>query len=479
MILTDPGAERAVLAGVFQYGGDAFIDADDIVSSKSFTSKEHSMLYSCFQHIFKDDPNAKIDLPIVMSTAKSLRLEEATQDMKYLRAIMNFPVKLDNVRKMGSKIAKLEVARELKAVTNQTNERLNDVTGDEPIDEILALAEDPIFDYCMNIAEADNDKIVRIGDGIMEYVEWLKDNERDMIGISSGYPLYDLAIGGGFRGGTVNVIGARPKVGKTMLADNISLHVAGNSKIPVLNLDTEMKQMDHWNRMLANISGVETNNIERGKFGAGDYEKVKEAAKQLSDIPYDYRSIAGMPFEQASSVMRRWLVKNVGRNDDGLINPCLIVYDYIKLMSSDSLKALQEFQALGFMMTGMHNFTVRYDVPILAFIQLNRDGIMSESSAAASGSDRIVWLCSNFSIYKKKDEEEIAEDAKAGNRKLVPIDCRHGGGLDDGDYINFHFRGEIARISQGDTKFKRFKDRQKEQSFEVVNDTNEAEIPFE
>ena len=105
------------------------------------------------------------------------------------------------------------------------------------------------------------------------------------------------------------------------------------------------------------------------------------------------------------------------------------------------------------MMTSLHNFAVKYKVPIVAFVQLNRDGITKESSDTASGSDRIVWLCSNFTIFKRKTDEEMAEDGpQNGNRKLVPIISRHGGGLDDNDYINCNMKGWCAKITEGKTR---------------------------
>ena len=48
-----------------------------------------------------------------------------------------------------------------------------------------------------------------------------------------------FAIGGGLRRGTVNVIGARPKTGKTLLAQNMGMNIAKQG-VPVLDLDTEM-----------------------------------------------------------------------------------------------------------------------------------------------------------------------------------------------------------------------------------------------
>ena len=98
---------------------------------------------------------------------------------------------------------------------------------------------------------------------------------------------------------------------------------------------------------------------------------------------------------------------------------CVIFYDYLKLMDSQGMSQdMKEYQVLGFMMTQLHNFATKYKVPIVAFVQLNRDGITKESTDTASGSDRIIWLCSNFTIFNRKSDEE-SEDGPAGNRKLL------------------------------------------------------------
>ena len=250
----------------------------------------------------------------------------------------------------------------------------------------------------------------------------------------------------------------------------------------MLNLDTEMTLEDHRHRTLAMLSEVSINDVETGLFSEtpDKKNKVYKAAKEIKEMPYFHRSIGGMPFEEQLSVMRRWLAKEVGLNDDGTAKDCVIVYDYVKLMSSDSIsQQLAEFQVLGFMMTGLHNFSLRYKVPILAFIQLNRDGITRESTDAASGSDRIIWLCSNFTIFKRKSDEEMAEDGVGnGNRKLVPIVARHGSGMDDGDYINMHMKGWCGKIDEGKTASElRTESSEGEEGFIVEDD--EEEIPFQ
>ena len=141
-------------------------------------------------------------------------------------------------------------------------------------------------------------------------------------------------------------------------------------------------------------------------------------------------------------------------DENGRTKDCLIIYDYLKLMNSDSISnSMQEFQVLGFQITQLHNFTVKYDVPCLSFVQLNRDGITKESTDVVSGSDRLIWLCTSFSIFKMKSDEEMADDLEEnGNRKLVPIVARHGSGLDDGDYINMDMIGKFGKISEGRTR---------------------------
>ena len=143
-------------------------------------------------------------------------------------------------------------------------------------------------------------------------------------------------------------------------------------------------------------------------------------------------------------------MQEVGQDEYGKTNDCIVVYDYLKLMSSSSItNNIQEYQALGFQITSLHNLAVKYDFPCLSFVQLNRDGITKESTDAVSGSDRLIWLCTSFSIFKLKSAEELAEDGPSGgNRKLVTLKARHGAGLLDGNYINMNMIGSHSQLNE-------------------------------
>lgn len=457
MILQDLPAERAILAGIFRYGSDALYDVSDLIQETSFTDESNSVLYSCLKHILDKDDSTTVDIPSMMSAAKELGFVDFfnAQEVSHLSSITKFPVLLANIRKFAAKVRKLEIARMMHDQLAKTQEKYTQIKGDEPISHILGIAEESIFDFTSLLSDSDESPTKLLSDA-EDHLNDLAESPVDQIGISTGFPRYDFAIGGGLRRGTVNVIGARPKTGKTLLADNMGVHIAQQG-IPVLNLDTEMRKEDHQHRLMAMLTDVPINDIETGAFSKNptNRKKVFDAAKQLKDIPYYFKSIGGMSFEDQLSIMRRWIAKVVGVNDEGKANDCVIIYDYLKLMDSADIRGdMKEFQVLGFMMTSLHNFSLKYEVPVLSFVQLNRDGITKESTDTASGSDRIIWLCSNFTIYKRKSDEEVAADGpEHGNRKLVPVIARHGEGLDPNDYINIRMHGSSGKIKEGLTSF--------------------------
>jgi replicative DNA helicase len=483
-ILADVSAERAVIAGICRYGEDAYLDIADIVQESSFTIDSNVIIFKCIKNIYSQDQkqSGSIDIASILTSAHEIGVEHLLskkEEAQHLRAILDFPVNIDNVRKFAAKIRKLEIARLLRQQLELAKDKILDVTGTEPISSIIGIAEDTVFNFTSLLSDTDSGP-EQIGSTIEDYVKNLEENKLDQVGIPTGFPIYDQAIGGGLRKGTINVIGARPKTGKTLLSDNMGEKIA-KLGIPILNMDTEMNKEDHINRLLAMMSEIEINNIETGKFADSPDKKLKisKAVEELKNRKMYHKSIAGKPFEDQLSIMRRWLVKEVGLNEDGTAKDCVIFYDYLKLMDSAGMSQdLKEYQVLGFMMTSLHNFAVRYKVPIVAFIQLNRDGITKESTDSASGSDRIIWLCSNFSIFKRKSDEEIAEDGpNAGNRKLIPLISRHGGGLDDNDYINCHMKGWCAKITEGKTRLEMLNNKTTDDEGFVLDEDND-QIPF-
>ena len=446
--LCDNGAERAVLAGLLQYGSEAYVEVHDVLSENSFASTGNQVIYKCLKRVIEAEQ--EVDLPAILSAAEGLNLLDVIQteqELSYIKSLSNFFVNKTNVFSFAIQVKKFEYARSICMTADNIKETVSNINGSESIDDIINILERPVEEFVRR--GESTDKTIMLGGGVLEYLAYLEENPCDLVGIPTHFKHYDEAIGGGLRRKTVNLIAARPKTGKSVFGDAVAVNAALDGT-PTLMLDTEMSKEDHINRILASLSGVPIKMIETGKFAEDPDNKAKviAAGKQLEELPYHYISVAGKSFSSILNIVKRWVMHEVGQDEEGNTNDCLLVFDYLKMMSAEGISGnIQEYQVLGFQITALHDLCVKLDIPCLAFVQLNRDGISKESTDAVSGSDRLVWLCTSCTIFKNKSEEEIAQDGtKNGNRKAVVLAARHGPGLVDGNYINMNMVGDQAKL---------------------------------
>lgn len=453
--MQDIAAERGVLSGVAKFGIDAFDDICDMVGPDTFSDPDNQLLWAAFDDLCRNHNAKTIQFPDLCSAFNRLRLGELSKEnVQYFRALNNTPVVIEGVRRHAATIRKLEIARKLDNQLDIAKSNLKDVRGDEPIDKILSMAENPIFDFTSLLSNTQFQGVRRMGDGARSYLEHVMDNPRELMGISTGFKRFDMAIGGGLRRGSVDIVGARQKTGKTQFVDNVGVNIA-KQKIHVLNVDTEMDWEEHVHRIAANMAGVAVYDIETGRVThrPQDRQRVLEMADKLNEYPYDYLCVRDMPFQEILSHMRRWVTRTVGLGPDGKANPCVIIYDYLKLMSAQEIaRNMQEYQMLGFVSSSLKNFMGRYGIGCLCFSQLNREGINGEDSGVMRGADRILDVCTSFSIYKWKSDTERAgarPEHRIYTHKLKSVFTRHGEGLDPDDYINMESQYKFGRIVEG------------------------------
>lgn len=451
-MIRDIAAERAVLAGVFKYKNDCFVDIEPITKVNSFTDGVNQVLWKVLEKVYEADASTELDLPLILSTANELGCSEVINkpsEIGYIQSLFQTPIERKNVIRMALKMEKFSLARQGTSVAQTITENLQRIRGDETFDQLISSIEGPVYDFVGGLSGDKKDKTVLLHEGLGDWLDEIEAAPVEQIGVSTGFKLYDKVIGGGLGRGGVYVIGARAKQGKSLWTDNVGIHVSSQLKVPVLNLDTEMTQKKHWYRVLANMTSIDMNLIKTGQYSLDEAQriKVRGAAQTLEKVPYSYHCVAGMDFDDIISIARRWAVKDVGIGENGERRDCVLILDYIKMMGQS--KDMKEFEALGYQLMKLHDFCVKYDLPCLTFVQLNREGIDEETTAVISGSDRISFYCDSFSIFKRKTPEEIAEDGKAkGNRKLVPVIARDGEEVDWGAYINYRLTGEYGRLEE-------------------------------
>jgi replicative DNA helicase len=326
--------------------------------------------------------------------------------------------------------------------------------------EMVNLVEKGVYDFTTSLFRGED-----LVDVSKSYTEWLNEVATEAMegqietGIKTGFDLWDEAVGGGMRKGTVNVIAARPKRHKSFLALTMAKNIASQG-IPVLYLDTELSFDLQMARMTAIMANIPLNAIETGKFVKDQNmsNSIKGVIPLIEEMPLDYVQIGGWSLEQQTSIIRRWFARRVGKDESGQWNKAVVILDYLKLMNSRDKGDDKEYEALGYRMSALHDLMRDYGGSMLALAQQNRSGVEMEDATTISGSDRIIWLCDNFSILAKKSDAEIAasianaeeypdQEAKLTNMKLVVAECRHGPGT-HGRHIGLYIDAKDPRFKK-------------------------------
>ena len=180
--------------------------------------------------------------------------------------------------------------------------------------------------------------------------------------LHTGFTCLDERLGG-LDSGLVYVLGGRPAMGKSALANQIALNVARQG-VGVLIVSLEMSAEQIGIRTLALQSGVSVVAIRRGKLSPTEASRVVQAHQRLRDLPLVISDAAG----QTPSVIAAKARESRRRHGLGLV-----VIDHLNLMKPES----QDARHGGTWATGQASHTVLQiakdcGVPAILCVQLNR-----------------------------------------------------------------------------------------------------------
>lgn len=434
--------ESMLLHGILINGKEQFSQTIDILSEKTFDVFENKIIYGACKNLF--DKSQEINITAVLSTAREMGLDKDN----LLDIVSALIPSIEQARPLAIKLKNRLVIKESIGLHRGAIDKLSQMSATENVSDIFSVSESTLFDLISKFSNSGDD-VIKIGDVARDLVTYWGENPTENVGLPTPWQKFNKSIGGGMRTG-VTLIGARSGVGKTNIAITVSNYVSSLG-VPVLILDTEMEYKDVLPRMLANLSEVTINKIESGAFTQSDFDKkaLEASIKQLENSPVYYKTVAGKSFDEIMSIVRRWIYTNVGINKEGRANQCLVIYDYFKIMDAGDIGDMAEFQAMGFQISKLTDFCKTYDFPCLSFVQLNRDGVAKEGTDVIAQSDRLLWLCNSFSIFKAKSTEEMEQSGwNNGNRKFITLKSRYGNEHSNGEYVSMQFKGDICSLKE-------------------------------
>jgi replicative DNA helicase len=177
--------------------------------------------------------------------------------------------------------------------------------------------------------------------------------------------LHDLdSLMGGLVRKDLTVVAARPSMGKTWLGNHLALQIAQKYGLPVVFFSAEMSKESLTKRMLANVSGINSQRLMWNKIYEEEWEKLSEAVGSLSKLPIFIDDTPGVSLTPASmrSVLRRIECEHG--------SPGLVILDYLQLLGERN--AGNRAQDIGAIVGHCKAIAKDFDVPFVALAQINR-----------------------------------------------------------------------------------------------------------
>ena len=259
-----------------------------------------------------------------------------------------------------------------------------EIAFNEPddVDKAIDDAESKIFDIGESHVGDNAEKVNVLIDRAIEKLQTLVENKGAITGVPTGIADLDKLLLG-LQPGTLNIIGARPAMGKSAFALNLAVHAAQTLMQPVLFFSLEMGKAELAQRILSSEARVDSQLLRTGRPGPNDWTKISHAVGRL-DIPLIIDDSSGTSVVQIRAKARR------------------IVIDYLQLMGGDGRPENRQLE-VSEISRKLKLLAREFNVPVLALSQLSRQlesrpekrptlSDLRESGALEQDADVVMFL---------------------------------------------------------------------------------------
>ena len=281
------------------------------------------------------------------------------------------------------------------------------------LEDLLDKSQKLIFDIGQGRGTEEFQAINNVVHETFEYITQMHATGGIGVGVPTGFKDLDEQTTG-LQPGSLNVLAARPSMGKTALALAIGQNVCmrGNQTVAVFSL--EMPSIQLVLRMLCSEARVDMNRVRQGQLNDRDFERLAAAAGRLADAPMVIDDDANLTLNELRSKCRRILAQQ------GSLG--LVIIDYLQLMSGskNSSGGENRQQEISNISRGLKSIARELSVPVLVLSQLSRAvesrpnhrpmlSDLRESGAIEQDADLVMFIYRDEYYNKETDQQGIAE----------------------------------------------------------------------
>ncbi len=362
-----PEAEQSVIGGLMigDDNSDRTRTVLALLKPEAFYSRAHQVIYAEMQQMFRD--NKPVDGLTLFDALESKGLTEQIGGFAYLAELAKNTPSAANIVAYAMSVRESAMERYGIQRLTEATELLfarNGMTATQKFEAVQS-----IFTQMADHAKTGSRRGVRALSDVME--DWLDelemrfDPKQRSRGLSTGIASLDALLEPkGLVRGSLLVIGARPKMGKTTLYSQLAINCAMNEELPAILFSLEMPDKQIFERMIGQMSGVNTDIFYRGADSDNEFAMANARAMQMVESGnFFIDDTPGVGLSHIIAEARRI------KREKGKVG--MVLVDYLTLMAAE--KADRNDLAYGLITKGLKNLAKELDCVVVLLTQLNRD----------------------------------------------------------------------------------------------------------
>ena len=351
-------AEKALLGSVFwSYG--ALQKACEEVDKEMFYLDSNSKIFEVILELYKD--KKPVDINTLTTELVNKKLINTIGGVEYLNEITDSVATGANIEYyINTVVEKFTLRRMIEVATN-----------------IVKVANDPETDVSSAVEQAEKSilnvgkfrrttefrKVQDVLTKAQEDLETLAKNKGRITGLTTG--LIDLDnLTEGLKPTQLVIIAARPAVGKTAFALNITCAAAKATKKNIAVFSLEMPAEQLIMRMISSLGQIDNKKLQTGRMENEDWRRVNEAISQLADTNIYFHVAGGITASEIKAKCRRLSTQGEGLG--------LVIIDYLQLIDSSNKYSGSRQQEVSEISRALKTMALELEVPVIALSQLSR-----------------------------------------------------------------------------------------------------------
>ena len=413
---SNPAAERAVLGSVL-VNGSLYHRIADMLKAADFFNGAHAVIWQAFKDLTMT--GKPIDLVTLIERLTVAGDLNEAGGLGYISALADELPDPSNIEHYAGIVHDAAIRRSVLRLTVEVASHVGSTSAPDLIEEL--------FDGAMEASGALTRQYTRkVGDVVHDAIvvaEEIATKKRRPALRPTGFASID-AILGGMGVGDLDLLAARPGVGKTSLAVDIAINVA-MEKHPVLFCSLEMSSESIGNRIASAVSGIPLRAIRNGFLKGADFEKLADAEDWIAALPLYIDDAPGQTVTSIGATARRL------RASQGL---ALVVIDYLQLIHFEGRFESRNV-GMGSVSSGLKELARTLSIPVLALSQLSRpvkgaeEGRMPnleelrDSGSLEQDADAVIFLARKASEGDREVRFKVAKhrNGPVGDGTLIYV----------------------------------------------------------